>query len=475
MNKYKKLFSNSAAMAVGQFSSKALSFLLVPLYTAVLSTEEYGTYDLIITTVTMLTPFLTLVISESVMRFCMDKGHDSGDVFSIGTLITLIGTLVLTAFYPLLCRIEAIGNRYAIWIIIFFLVINIHTVFTQYLKGIEKVVFYSICGIISTALSLVMCIVFLLVFKWSITGYFLATVLSHLLVIILIFFKEKLYKRIRNPFRIPKATYKAMLNFSVPMIPNSISWWISNSSSKYVLLYYVTASAVGIYSVAYKIPSVLSIVITIFVSALQISIFESFGDEDSKDFFKGIYSGFSSVNIVVSSILILISEYIAVILYQKEFYSAWKVSCIIIFAYIFHSLSAIIGTVYSAAKKTKFLFVSTCAGAVANVIVCILLVPSMGIEGAAIALVVSYILVWILRLVDARRRFSYKLNILSDVVSYILVIGQIVLVYFDVNYSKLISAALTVVICVLNLRQILKMEIVARILGKIKNKLIKRT
>ena len=140
-------------MGLGQFSSKLLSFLLVPLYTSVLSTEEYGTYDLIITTVTMLTPFLTLVISESVMRFCMDKAYNPDKVLNVGINITVLGTVVLALFYPLICKIEAL-NGYAGWLILFFFAINIHTILTQYLKGIEKVTFYSVCGVLSTILSL---------------------------------------------------------------------------------------------------------------------------------------------------------------------------------------------------------------------------------------------------------------------------------------------------------------------------------
>ena len=465
MGKYKKLFSNTLAMGLGQFSSKILSFLLVPLYTSVLSTEEYGTYDLIIITVTMLTPFLTLVISEAVMRFCMDKSYDSDKVLNVGINITVLGTAVLALFYPLICKIEAL-SEYAGWLILFFFVINIHTIFTQYLKGIEKVGFYSVCGVLSTVLSLSLCILFLLYFDLGITGYFLATVISHVLVSLIIFLKEKLYKKIIHSFSVPKQTYTDMLKFSTPMIPNSVSWWLSNSASKYIILYFATTSAVGLYSVAYKIPSILSIVVTIFISAFQISIFENFGKDETKVFFKNIYDGFFSINVAVASFLIVVSKYAASILYQKEFFGAWKVSCIIIFAYIFHSLSALIGTIYSAAKKTRFLFTSTCIGAGINVLLSIVLIPKLNIEGAAIALVVSYCAVWLARLLNIKKEFAYKMGRFHNIISILIIVAQIAMAYIDSSISFVISVVLFIVVILMNINTILKMDFVKQILGK---------
>lgn len=466
MSNYKKLFSNTLAMGIGQFSSKLLSFLLVPLYTAILSTEQYGTYDLVITTVTLMTPFLTLTISESVMRFCMDKKCDPNHVLTVGIIITLLGTVVMALLYPLLCRIEALGPVYSIWLIVFFFVINLHTIFTQFLKGINRVKFYSICGIISTFLSLTMNILFLVVFKWSITGYFLAATLSHLFVIIIIAFAVKLHKRLVNPIAIPKETYNQMLKFSVPMIPNSVSWWISNSSCKYMLLYFSSASVVGIFSVAYKIPSVLTIVTTIFISAFQISIFENFGNEKSEDFFTNIYSAFSSLNIVVSSFLISISKILAIFLYQNEFFSAWKVSCIIIFAYVFNSLAALVGTVYSAAKKTKFLFISTLVGAGTNVLMNLVLIPLWGMHGAAVATLISYILVWLLRLLNIKMQFRYKIDIKVDLLSFVLVISQIAIMYIDQWWSLMISLTVTLIVFIINIRLLLRSELMRGIISK---------
>ena len=455
---YKKLFSNTIAMGLGQFSSKLLSFLLVPLYTAVLTTDQYGTYDLVVTTVTLLTPFLTLVISEAIMRFCIDKNYDRKQVFTIGCLFVVLGTIVLMAFFPLLSKIQALGPIYSIWLIVYFFVINIHTIFTQFLKGIEEIKFYSLCGIISTFLSLTMNIIFLLVFQCSITGYFLASILSHLFVVFIIAIKIRIHRYLISPFSIPKCVYQQMLRFSIPMIPNSVSWWISNSSCKYILLYFSSASVVGIFSLAYKIPSVLTIVVTIFISAFQVSIFENFGTPASIHFFKNIYTVFLSLNVVVASGLITFAKLIARILYQKEFFNAWQVSCILIFAFVFNSLSAFIGTIYSASKRTNFLFISTIIGAGLNVVLNLLLIPFLGMYGAAISTLISYIVIWITRLINLKKQFQYSFKIFPGLLSFALIICQILLMYMDRWWSIYGAIGLFLIIILISLNQLFKFE-----------------
>ena len=233
-----------------------------------------------------------------------------------------------------------------------------------------------------------------------------------------------------------------------------------------MLLYFASSSAVGIFSVAYKIPSVLTIVITIFISAFQISIFENFGNEESKNFFDNIYSAFSALNIVGASFLIAISKLLAIFLYQNEFFVAWKVSCILIFAYVFNSLSALIGTVYSAAKKTRFLFVSTVVGAGLNVVINLILIPLLGMHGASIATLISYIGVWLLRMLHVKKHFHYYFNVKLDMISFLLIIVQVIVMYIDFAWTLLIALLIFAVILMINIKVIWTSDLVQSMIGK---------
>lgn len=465
MGQYKKLSINVLVMTIGKFSSKALTFLLVPLYTSILSTAEYGVYDLLVTTVTLLTPLLTLTISEGVMRFCLDENYKPKDVLTIGLTIVLLGTGVLAAAYPIIKSINLIADYYA-WILMFFAASNIHLIMTQFLKGVNKVKLYAICGIISTIVTLVLNILFLVVFKFGILGYMMAYIIGHLAVTIFICLKIKVWKLIANPFAIEKKVYKDLLAYSCPMIPNSICWWVSNSSDKYMVSGFLSTSMLGIYSVSYKIPNIMSIFTTIFNSAFQISAVDNFGDEKSKKFFGDIYQLFSSCNVIVASVLILFSEMLATILYKKAFFIAWQSSTILIMAFLFNSMSGILGTVYTSAKKTSMLFYSTIVAAVLNIVLNLVLIPRIGIIGAAIATLASYVCVWLIRLIHSRTILNFKVNFVQNILSYILMIIQILLLLSDVSFSFWVAALITVFILLFNMAYVMKSDLASNVLRK---------
>ena len=101
--KYSYLSKNILLFMISGFVPKILTFLLVPIYTRYLTTEEYGISDLISTTVSLLLPIFTLDIQDAVMRFAMDKNYNQKDVFSIafkiismGFIIILVGVIVIS-------------------------------------------------------------------------------------------------------------------------------------------------------------------------------------------------------------------------------------------------------------------------------------------------------------------------------------------------------------------------------------------
>lgn len=445
MNKYKKLLSNTAAMTVGQFSSKILSFLLIPLYTSILSTEEYGIYDIIVTTVTLLTPFLTLVISEAILRFAIDNDYDNRYVLTIGVTLVVLGSGVLILLSPIFSFVGSIA-KYRIWIVVFFFVMNLHTVLIQFLKGINKVTQYSIMGVISTMTTLSLNIYFLVIRNYGIVGYLLAATMSHLLVSLIIIIHNKLWTYVVNPLSIPRNVYKDMLRFSVPMIPNSISWWVSDSSDKYVILWFLSSAEVGLYSIAYKIPTLLTMVMSLFVSAFQISIFDEFKKEDGSNFFKTVYTSVMMALLVAASMLIFASKYLAVVLYKNSFYSAWMVGCILIFAFVFNSLSSLIGTIYTATKKTSVLFYSTLAAACVNIVLNIILIPGYGLYGAAFATLVSYVCVWLIRALLAKKQMEKGFIDRNSLIIMVLIAFQIVIELSSLEYRMFLSFVIVLLV-----------------------------
>lgn len=436
--KASKLGKNTALMLVGNFASRLLSFFLVPLYTYCLSTEEYGVSDLIFTTVQLLIPLLTLVASEALIRFALDKDLDKSHIFTISSLIFGIGFLLLLIISPFIYKYTPFSEYYCYFLVYYFfsaISLNIQ----QFVKGLEHISTFVISGIINTLVTIGVNILLLIVFHKGISGYLIALIIGSAASTVFAVVKEKLWKYITRLSNVDNKLWKAYLLFCLPLLPNSISWWISNSSDKYILQFFWGASLTGIYAVSYKIPSIITTLSSIFTSAWQISAVDDFGSEESVKFISNVYNKYSSFYFISSSLIVLVVQPLSSILFANEYYSAWSFSVILIYASIFQSLAAFIGVIYTTAKKTKMIFITTMAGAIGNIILNIILIPQFGAFGAAIATLLSYIIVWFIRLIDSKKIISLNIEVQRDVICYMLLIAQGIITCLSIKYYYVFS------------------------------------
>jgi len=449
VNQYTKLGKNIALITLGNFASKLLSFFFIPLYTAVLTTAEYGIADLMTTTINLISPIFTLLISEAVMRYALDQQKSKEQVFTIGVTITLTGFAVMTACSPLILFSKALRPFFGCFILYYFFAAA-HTVVGQFVKGIEKVSVYSLAGVLQTLCFIGANIFLLLVCKIGAAGYLLALILSNAFATLVLWGGARLSQYLISPKRIDRALLKEMLRYSVPMIPNSLSWWISNSSDKYLLTLFSGAAATGVYSVSQRIPSLFSMLSTIFMNAWQISAAEDFGSENSRRFYSNVYNQYSAFNILLVSALICGCKLLAGILFSKDFFAGWVYVPVLLFAFLFYAMASFWGTIYTSAKKTKMLFLSTVTAAISNIILNTILIPVLGAQGAAIATFASYFLVWLIRLIDTRKIFSLQIQLKKDIISYLVLTTQTIMMLLDMPYSFVFSFGLFLLLCVLN-------------------------
>lgn len=442
------LEKNIAFMTIGNFSSKVLSFLLIPLYSSVLTTAEYGTADLITTMITLLAPMLTLQINESVLRFCLDKNANYKAIISNGTMLLLFGTVVLSLLTPVFRLIDAIRPYYVLFLLQY-VTSTFYTLFSQYAKGVDKVRDYSIAGLINTIIVIASNLVMLLWLRLGIRGYILSFVIGHTISTIYLVASTSAWHFVRFS-SLNKTAFKEMLKYSMPMIPNSISWWITNSSDKYMITYILGVAANGLYSMAYKIPSLLSTVNGIFMSAWNISSVEEFGSDESKEFFQRTYYKLSCFDALIVSALVCSAELLARFLYANDFYVAWKFSVVLLMGFMFSSLSSFLGSIYTASKKTSPLFYTSIIGAALNIALNAILIPALGIMGAAIATTCSYILVWCIRLVHTKRILAFKTCKWRNLIAGLLIGIQILVMCLDVPGHFLISAGCFFVVCIVS-------------------------
>lgn len=393
-NKGKSLLKNVGILTISNFASKILVFLLVPLYTSVLTTNEYGTYDLVVTTISLLFPILTLNIVDALMRFMLDKNYDKNQIASNGLLFCLIGIVLGAAVLFVLHTLNLYEGIQGLEILIFlyyvFYILNQYMI--QFAKGLDNVMDMAVAGVMGTLVMIGSNIFFLLLFKSGLKGFFVANILCQALPSTYLIIRLKLWKYINSKINDKQLT-RDMLLYSVPLIASAVGWWVNSGSDRYVVTFFCGVAANGVLSVAYKIPTILNTFQGIFIQAWQISAIKEYGENDTAGFYGQTFVTINLLMCVACSWLIILTKPLAQLLYAKDFYEAWQFVPFLLMSSVLNSASGMLGPILSAKKDSKSMMWSAIIGAGTNIILNIVLVKIMGIQGAAIATVIcSYII-----------------------------------------------------------------------------------
>ena len=254
MGRYKSLALNTAIFGICSFTSKLLVFFMLPFYTSVLSKEEFGTSDLISTIVGLVVPILTLSVSHGCMRFALDRSNNIKQVFSFGIKTVSTGIILLLVSYPLLLKIPVICDY--VWAFaLLYISQSLHSFTGLFARGMSKVKMVGVAGVASSFVVVICNVVFLFFFHWGVSGYLLSMIVSNLCFSIILIIGCRMYRLLilKNDSQLNKE----ILAYSLPIIPNTLSWWIQHSANRYILNYYCGVADVGLYSAASKVPSII--------------------------------------------------------------------------------------------------------------------------------------------------------------------------------------------------------------------------
>ena len=427
MNKSKKvkdLSINTFLFTVSNFGTKIISFLLVPLYTYVLSTKEYGNLDLVSTTVQLLVPILTLNIQDAVLRFSFDKKYEPLQAAKVGLKIACFGSALLGIGLVIVYNMPFfhLNMMYSVYLYMLFIVNIFNNIIYMYLKAVNRIKLIVICGILNTLITCLLNIVLLLWIKLGLAGYLIANISGALTAIVIMIAFSDISKTLTVP--IPKEMLKAMCLYSMPLIANSIAWWLNNTSDRYILVFFCGAAVNGIYAVSYKIPTILSTIQNIFYNAWSISAITEFDKDDSDGFIGNVYMTYSCVSLLVCSVLMICNIFIARFLYSNDFFSAWQYVPPLLVGNVFNGIALFEGCIFVAVKQTKSVSVTTLLGAVVNTVCNFVLIPFIGALGASIATMIGYIAIWIIRTIQIRKIIKMKADWKSQIFSFLVLLLQ---------------------------------------------------
>ncbi|MCL2109697.1 MAG: polysaccharide biosynthesis C-terminal domain-containing protein [Oscillospiraceae bacterium] len=401
MDRYKKLASNTIILALGQFGSKLLVIIMMRFYTGTLGADGYGAVGVITNAGILLMAIVTLSVGESVIRFGLDSKYDKGQVFSIGFTTTITGLLVFIPFIPILGLVNFLADyRFLIYLYVF--TGSIKSVCALFVRSTGNVRLFAIDGIFTTVVNVLLNILFLRGFGMGVLGYVLSVVLADLASIIFLFYFGRLSKYLRL-FGIDKQLRRFMYRFSIPMIPTAVMWWITGVSSTFFITAMLGIDQAGVYKAAYTFPNIIALVSGIFSQAWNMSAITEKNSRTIAKFYSDVFGFYQSVIYVIAAAMLLMIRFLLNLMaVGADFEGVFRYSPFIIVAVVFSCFSTFMGSVYVASKKSVRSMLTAMSGAVINIVLNLLLIPILGINGAALSTLLSYILVFSVRVIDTR-------------------------------------------------------------------------
>ena len=409
MGKYRALARNTVIISVGTLLSKLITFFMVRLYTGVLTPAEYGTGDLLITTVSLLTPFISFGISDGVFRFLPEYPRAKKSVFSIGIYTVTAGAALLAAFLPLLGLAEGFRGRLPL---LGFLTLAAcyHSVCEQYVRACGDTVLYAKQGLLNTLLVVMLNILFLTVLHLGVTGYVLSVGVADTICTAYLVLKRRLWRRLT--IRPNRNLLRKMLRYSIPLIPTTVFWWITSVSDRYMISAMLGSEANGIYTVANKLPTMLTLLSGVLMQAWQYSaISESKNSlQEQTAFYSNVWLGLSAALFLACSGMIALAKIEIRILADAAYQEAWQYVPVLCAAMLLCAFTSFMGSVYTVTQKSGLSFWTSLLGAGINIALNALLIPSpLGVQGAALATLTSYLIVFLVRARNARQLIPFRL------------------------------------------------------------------
>lgn len=423
------LAKNTIIFAIGNIATKLISFVLVPLYTSVLSTSQYGVVDLVNTMGNVLAPVLILNVSEAVMRFSLDKESNYKKIMSVGIMALLFAAFLGLAIIPGSKLIIEI-TPYAKYVYYYTLSLSASQLFLCYLRGKEKLGLYSVGNIIQTVLIAFLNIFFLCFMGLGVCGYFTAYIIANFITAVYAFVAGDVIQVIKE-FQIDKNLTRSMLKYSIVLIPNTFMWWIMNSSDRVMVTSMIGVAANGVYAVSYKLPSLVSTLTTIFNQAWSYSAIREEGAEDEKSYNNKVFIQFISIVMLLSIALLTVVRPFLKIYVDADYYDAWRYTPFLIVGSAYLTMATFMATSYTVHKDSFGYLFSATFGAALNIVSNYLLIPIIGVYGAAFATCVSYIAVFIFRLIHTRKYIEYDVKNKEFIGGSILLILSSILLFWD--------------------------------------------
>ncbi len=408
MSREGKLVKNTFIISVGTFLPKLASFVTLPIMTGCLTKEEYGTFDLITVLVSLLLPAATLQIQTAAFRFLIDVRHDEKEIKTIVTnIVCFIAPTSLIALLILFFVLYKQTTTVRLFICLYFLADIIVNAARQVCRGIDRNMDYSISAIVSAIGKMAFAVIFVYWLKIGLLGTVISLFAASLCSLVFLLIKSKLCRYIDfKCFNLQKL--KEMLNYSWPMVPNSMSVWVMRVSDRLVVTAVLGVSVNAVYSVANKIPSILNLAQNTFTLAWQENASCVSKDNDASEYYSSMFRTMFDLLAGFFGVLIAATPLLFKLLIRGNYNDAYFQIPILFVATFFFSMSTFLGGIYVAYMKSKSVGITTAVAAAINLLTDIGTIHWIGMYAASGSTLVSYVFLFIFRIIDVQKIITVR-------------------------------------------------------------------
>lgn len=456
----KEFLNTFSIYAIGTVGAKLIAFALMPLYTFFLAKEDMGYFDLSITLIMLLVPFVTFDLRDGAFRYLIDKECPYSPKDTVSFIVrTLTRNSVIIVILSIIGYYYLSHLDYFPILVATLIAYAYYEVMIQVVRGMGHTKFFVTLGIINTLLILAFSVLFLVVLRWGVLAIFLANLISRIICLIIIECRLHIVSVcLQHRKEYKHEVGRDLLKYTIPLLPNVLAWWAIESSSKIFIEQYLGLEYNGIFAVAVKFSNILQIVAGIFYQAWQETAIKEMHSKDHNRFFSGIFNNYFlllSITVVLATIgLRLIYPYIVAEAYQESYIYIYP----LFIAVQFHAIGSFLDLAYQCSRKTYRGLPSIISTAILAIVLYFFTTSRWGLMGISVSLIISYAYLMIYRLFDTRFCFKITPDKLFYISLAILVVGGLSAYLPIPTYASIILLTIGIISLGIYAKRILKVK-----------------
>lgn len=468
MSRQKDLAKNTAILTVGKVCTQCISFFLLPLYTAILSAEDYGTFDLFVTYATLLLPLINWQLDQGLFRFMLDYRGNKDEQKKLFSTLLLSSTAQNIIYVILFICIEPFLKIENAYFLLLYVVLQVYNaLFLQFVRGLGYSIKYTIASFISASATTVLNVIALVFLRMGLQGLFVSTLTAQLLALIYLVVSSRSweYFSLKNA-RI--GTFKKVGTYSIPLIPNNLAWWVVNASDRTIISHVLGTAANGIYSVANKFPNVF----INFYNILNLSWTETvslhYNDEDRDEFLTDTMTSLVKLFVAACLGIVACMPFVFPIMVNAKYNAAYNQILILMYAMLFRVLVGLYSCVYVAQKNAKKIAYTSISAAIINITVDLILINKIQVFAASLSTLVAFLSMFIVRYIDVNKTVHMRIKKPIAVGSVLLSVMLIGTYYCNNKVVQFVALCITAIYAVVTNMDLLKsgVNLVKSRLGK---------